>query len=128
MSDFIDPKPIATAAQYRTALLIARQQMTDVQLKMLQAHCRSEGHATSINDLAEQIGSPTLSGARTAYNNYAHLIADALNYVPDTLAKKPMWLYAIAYGQAVASGKIDGEFEWILRPELVQALQSMKWT
>jgi hypothetical protein len=127
MSEFNDPTPIATSEQFRSALLAARQRMTDVQLKMLQAHCRCTGRATSIDKLAEKLSLPNLSGARTAYSNYAHLIADELKYTPAAVSKKPIWLYAIAYGQPDATGKLDGGFEWILRPELVHALEAMKW-
>jgi hypothetical protein len=127
MSDFTNPESIATPEQYRSALLAARQRMTDIQLKMLQAHCRCAEHTTTLDELAEQLGVPNLSAARTAYRNYAHLIADALKYMPALAAKKPMWLYAIAYGEPEANGKMDGEYEWIMRPELVQALQTMKW-
>ena len=76
MSDFNDSTPIATPGQYRAALLAVRQRMTDVHLKLLQAHCRSDGHATSTDRLAEAVGMATASSAKTAYSNYAHWIAD----------------------------------------------------
>src|SRR5262245_50486663 len=127
MNQFCDPTPIATPEQFRTALLAARQKMTDVQLKMLQAHCKCESRTTSIDELAEKLNLPNWSGARSAYSNYAHFIADELKFVPSAVSKKPVWLYAIAYGQPDADGNLDGDFEWILRPELVQALEAMKW-
>lgn len=127
MNEFNDPTPIATPEQFRSALLGARQRMSDIQLKMLQAHCRCAERTTSIDELAEKLNLANPSGARTAYSNYAHLIADELKYVPAAVAKKPIWLYAIAYGQPDATGKLDGQFEWILRPELVEALEAMKW-
>lgn len=124
MSDFTDPTPIATPEQYRAALLAARQRMTDVQLKLLQTHCRSADRKITLDQLAEKLN---LTGARVAYSNYAHIIADELKFVPGTVSSKPIWLCAIAYGQPNAKGKLNGEFEWTLRPELVQALESMKW-
>ncbi|MBI3822178.1 MAG: hypothetical protein HY289_05805 [Planctomycetes bacterium] len=127
MSDFNDPAPIATPEQYRSALLAARQRMTDVQLKMLQTHCKSTEHTTSLDQLAEKTGLPNPSAARTAYRNYAHLIADHLKYMPGLVSNKPMWLYAIAYGLPDSNGKLDGNYEWIMRPELVQALEAMRW-
>ena len=127
MNNFSDSTPIATQEQYRTALLAVRQRMTDVQLKMLQAHCRSAEHMTSMDRLAELLSLPSWSGARTAYRNYASFIAGELKFTPGTVSNKPVWLCAIAYGQPDATSKLDGKFEWILRPELVQALQAMKW-
>ncbi|HZZ82273.1 MAG TPA: hypothetical protein VFE62_27495 [Gemmataceae bacterium] len=127
MNDFTDATPIATPEQFRVALLAARQGMTEVQLKLLQAHCRSADRTASIDRLAQQLSLPNPSGARTAYNNYAHAIADGLKFVPAALAKKPIWLFAIAYGQPNANSKMDGDFEWVMRPELVQALEAMRW-
>jgi hypothetical protein len=127
MSDFNDSTPVATPDQYRSALLAARQKMTDVQLKLLQAHCKSENHSTSTEQLADSLKLPNPSAVKTAYGNYAHLIADALKFTPKLVGKKPMWLHTLAYGVPDANGKIDGEYEWIMRPELVEALQAMKW-
>jgi hypothetical protein len=123
MSHFKDSTPIATPTQYKAALLAVRQRMTDVQLKMLQIHCRSEGHSTSTHRLADAAGLPTASG----YTTYAHLIANELQYLPDPGAKKPMWLHSLAYVRPDMEEKVDGKYEWIMRPELVETLQSMKW-
>lgn len=127
MTDFTDTTPIATSEQFRAALLAARQGMTQVQLQMLQAHCKCADRTTSIDKLAEQLSLPSPSGARTAYSNYAHAIADELKFVPAAVSKKPVWLFTIAYGQPNKDAKIDGDFEWIMRPELVFALEGMKW-
>jgi hypothetical protein len=101
--------------------------MTDVQLKMLQAHCRSGEHTGSLDHLAESLGVANWSSARNAYRNYARFIADELKFVPVSSSNKPVWLCAIAYGQSDADAKMDGDFEWIMRPELVEAMQAMRW-
>ena len=122
MSDFNDPTPIATPEHFRAALLAVRQKMTPIQLAMLQAHRRSEIHLSAIDRLAELVGHPNKTAARTAYGNFAHLIADELKFMPALAAKKPVWLHALAYGRPDANGKVDGQYEWIMRPELVAAL------
>ncbi len=127
MNNFSDSTPIAAPEQFRAALLAVRQRMTDLQLKMLQAHCRSTEHTISLDHLAESLGVASWSGARNAYRNYARLIAQELKFEPASASNKPVWLCAIAYGQPDADGKMDGDFKWILRPELVQAMQAMKW-
>jgi hypothetical protein len=127
MYKFSDATPIATTEQFRAALLSVRQRMTDVQLKMLQAHCRSTEHTISFDHLAELLGLASWSGARNAYTNYARFVADELKYVPGSMSNKPIWLCAIAYGLPDADDKMGGDFEWIMRPELVQAMQTMKW-
>jgi hypothetical protein len=127
MNKFSDATPIASADQYRQALLAARQRMSDVQLKMLQAHCRSPGHTNCLDHLAELLSLTNFAGARTAYRNYARLIADELKFVPVSVSNKPVWLCAIAYGQPDVESNLGGDYEWVMRPELVQAMQSMKW-
>jgi len=125
VNDICNPAPIVTAAQYRAALLAVRQRMTPIQLAMLQAHCKAEGHKISTNQLADLLKLPTTSAASTSYRNYAHWIADELKYTPAGPASKPCWWLALAYG--LEEGVIDGDYEWVMRPELVETLQSMKW-
>ncbi len=123
MSACNDSTPIATAQQYRAALLAVRERMTQVQLKMLQAHCRSEGHSSSIKRLAELVGSQTAC----SYSNYAKWIAVELNFTPKRGEKQQIWLHALAYGRPDAVGTVDGKYEWIMRPELVESLKAMRW-
>jgi hypothetical protein len=125
MSDFNDPAPIATPEQYRAALLAIRQRMTEGQLKMLQAHCRSEGHSASTDRLAEACDMPTAFSAR--YIAFAQWIATELKYAPKVGANKKMWLHALAYGRPDSKKTMNGQYELIMRPELVETLQAMKW-
>ena len=121
----MNPAPIASPEQYRAAILAVRQRMTALQLAMLQAHCRSADHTISTNRLAELLNLPAPGSANTAYRNYAHWIADELKYVPANGGGKPCWWLALAYGQE--DGVISGDYEWIMRPELVETLQAMRW-
>lgn len=125
MSNFNDPTPIATPEQFRVALLANRQRMTDIQLKMLQAHCRSEGHSICTDRLIEEIGGS--SASITTYIRFARSLADELDYQPGVGAKKQMWLHALAYGRQGAMKTTEGQCELIMRPELVETLQAMKW-
>ncbi len=127
MRDFNDPASIATPEQYRAALLAVRAKMTDVQLKMLQAHCRSEGHASCTDRLAEAVEMKTANSAKTMYVNFARLIGEELKYEPGAGAKKVMWLHALAYGRPDAKKTAEGQCELIMRPELVETLQAMRW-
>jgi hypothetical protein len=127
MANFNDSTSIATPEQFRAAILTARQKMTPVQFSMLQAHCRAEAHTTTTFDLADLLKLDNPFAARIAYWNYARLIAEALKFVPPLSSNKPVWMLAIAYGVPDSNGKMDGEFQWIMRPELVGTLQAMNW-
>lgn len=124
MKDINDSTAIATPEQFRAALLAVRDRMTAIQLKMLQAHCRSEGHSACTDQLVEESGSTT---AKSSYINFARLIAEKLNYQPGDGAKKMMWLHALAHGRGDVKKTTEGQCELIMRPELVETLQAMKW-
>lgn len=123
---FSDPTPIATTEQFKAALLAVRDRLKDIHLKMLQVHCQSPNHAISISRLAEACGMVSAATTNTGYSNYAHWIADELKFTPQNVKSKPAWLFALAYGGTEVE-KIDHDYEWIMRPELVAALQAMRW-
>ncbi len=128
MTDFSDTTAIATPEQYRAALLAVRDRMSDAHLAMLQAHCRAPDHTITATRLAEAAGLATYSAANLRYGTFAHWLADALGYAPDPRPSGAVrWWPALAYGKAGPEGALDGHFEWVMRPELVATLQSMRW-
>ena len=69
-----------------------------------------------------------MTTASAQYSKYANWIADELKYVPQQIANnKSHWLFALAHGATDSAAKLDGDYEWVMRPELVTALQAMKW-
>ena len=125
MNDFSNPASIATPEQYRAAILAVRQRMTSMQLALLQAHCRSAAQSISTNRLAELLNFATPGSANIPYRNYARWIGEELKYVPTNPTSKHAWWLALAYG--VGDGEIDGDYTWVMRPELVETLQAMRW-
>jgi hypothetical protein len=125
MIDLSDPTPIATAEQYKAALLAVRDRMKDTHLAMLQTHCRAPEHAISAASLAEAVG---VTSASHQYGTFARWIADILNYNPNQKSGGSFrWWRALAIGRPGAKETVDGQSEWIMRPELVAVLQAMKW-
>lgn len=61
----------------------------------------------------------------TSYRNYAQWMAAELKFVPDSTLGKQRWWLVLAYGSG--DSPADNDFEWIMRPELVETLRSMKW-
>jgi hypothetical protein len=128
MPSFDDPAPIATTDDFKRALLSVRDRMTDMHLNMLRAHCQAPEHTITATRLAEAVRLPTCGAANLQYGTYAHWVADALGYVPDQRDDGSYngWR-TLAYGRAASIETQDGHFEWIMRPELVEALRSMRW-
>jgi hypothetical protein len=95
---------------------------------MLRAHCRAPNHTLSTGRLAQEVGYPNYASANMQYGTLAHHVADALHHRPGPFADgNPHWWRTLAYGNDAAPETEDGHYEWIMRPELVQALQEMSW-
>jgi predicted benzoate:H+ symporter BenE len=126
--EFNDSSPIATPAQFKTALLTVRQQMTEKQLAMLRAHCRAPNHTITATGIAEALSFSSVGVANLQYGKFAQRIADALQFTPSQRPDgKIRWWSALAYGLVGSDEARNGNYEWVMRPELVAALQSMKW-
>lgn len=128
MKTFQDPSPIATPAQYRLALLDVRERMTEKHLAMLRIHSSAPEHAVTAEMLADAIGFTHHGTAATQYGTFARWLATALGYAPDRRADGVVrWWRALAYGRPDSAERSDGTFEWVMRPELLEALKNMRW-
>ena len=78
--------------------------------------------------MAEALSLTSAGVANSQYGKFAQRIADALHYTPSQRPDgKPRWWCALAYGIEGSDEARNGNCEWVMRPELVAALQSMKW-
>lgn len=127
---YSDPKSVATAAQFKAALLSVRDRIgiSPKDLALLRAHCRAPNHTISAFQLAKELGYPNHGSVNMPYGILAHHVCDALHVVlPPTPSGDPHWWRTLAYGNDDAAQADNGHYEWIMRPELVQALQELKW-
>lgn len=78
MSDYTDPKPIATAEPFKRELLAVRDRdgISQQELAMLRAHCRAPGHTITATRLAQEAGLASYSVANLQYGRFAHSVAD----------------------------------------------------
>jgi hypothetical protein len=130
MDTWSDPTPIATVEQFKAALLTVRNEVDNMvpYAALLRAHCRAPKHTISTFQLAKELHLPNLATANMQYGTLAHEVCDALHYVlPKTPNGEPHWWRTLAYGDNDIPHTDDGHYKWIMRPELVQALQELKW-
>lgn len=131
VDEFSDPTPIATVEQFKAALLSVRDRIgiSAKDLAMLKAHCRAPNHTISTTRLAEELGYPSCGVVHIQYGKFAHNVALALPHYthPKFSTGEPHWWRTLASGNHGVPQTEDGYYEWIMRPELVQALQEMKW-
>ncbi|HEV3239974.1 MAG TPA: hypothetical protein VG429_06190 [Casimicrobiaceae bacterium] len=128
--EYGDPGPIATIEEFTAALLATRDWIgiSPTQLQMLQAQCRAPDATITAAQLASQLSFKNSAAARLQYGTLARAIAEKLGYAPPQKGKGPVrWWFALSIGQAGQDDAGDGQYKWIMRPELVSALRTMKW-
>ena len=129
-SEPTDADPIATAEEFKAALLATRDWIgiSPTQLQMLQAQCRAQDATITAAELADQLRFKNFAAARLQYGTLARAIAEKLGYAPPQKGKGPVrWWFALSTGSEGREDAGDGQFKWVMRPELVAALRAMKW-
>jgi hypothetical protein len=130
MNAYSDAGPIATTEQFKAALLATRDWIgiSPIQLQMLQAQCQAPESTLSASQMADQLRFKNFAAARLQYGTLARAIADKLGYAPPQKGKATMcWWFTLSTGRDGHDDSGDGHLEWIMRPELVAALRTMKW-
>src|SRR6266536_3149827 len=130
VNDYADTGPIATTDEFKAALLATRDWIgiSPTQLQMLQAQCRAPDSTISAAQLAEQLKFKNFAAARLQYGTLARAVAEKLGYAPPQKGKGPVrWWCALSIGQDGYEDTANGQFKWVMRPELVAALRAMKW-
>jgi hypothetical protein len=130
LGDGADAAPIATTEEFKAALLATRDWIgiSPTQLQMLQAQCRAPDATITAAQLAEQLKFKSCGAARLQYATLARAIGEKLGYAPPHRGKGPVrWWFALSIAQEGVDDTGDGQFKWIMRPELVAALRAMKW-
>ena len=95
---------------------------------MLKAHFRAPSHTTSSTALAKELQWTSFSVVNLHYGTLASDVAHALHVtLPPAPDGNPHWWRTLAYGNSGEPQGDDGCYEWVMRPELVQALQEMRW-
>jgi hypothetical protein len=130
MLDYLDPTPIATNEQFKRALLAVRDRdgISPTELGMRRAHCRAPKHTITSTKLAHEADLTSYAVANLQYGTFAHAVADRLGYTPIKRDDgTTCWWFTLSVGADESDDTDESRFEWIMRPELVQALQEMKW-
>ncbi len=97
-------------------------------LEMLRAQYACPHHTITMSQLAKAVAYQNFNAANLQYGLLAHRLAEYIGYTP-SLGRdgEPMWWSTLSLGNEASETTIDGHFELIMRPELVDALEEMKW-
>lgn len=122
---------IADPEKYVVALLKVRDagKLRNTKfLQMLQAQYSKPEHTITATQLAEEVGYKNFNAANLQYGLLGHEIALHLAYEPPPRKNgDPMWYWCLSSGNDASAESIDGHYEFVMRPELVAALEKMKW-
>ncbi len=120
---------IATKEEYQKALLNLRDAGRFRNTKyrdMLKAHYLADKHTITATQLANAVGYANFNAANLQYGLLAHEIAKELNYQPTKRDNgESMWFLAIASGHKPSDDTSNGHYEFVMRPELIEALEQM---
>jgi hypothetical protein len=129
MDEFSDPTPHHRPEQFKAALL-ARERigLPAKHREMLLVHCRAPKHTISTVQLAKEVGYPGNKTVNLQYGTLAKHIATELHFKPGPFSTgQPHWWFTLAYGEERTPQTDDRFYKWVMRLELVQALQELNW-
>ncbi|AOS97376.1 hypothetical protein AUP74_01946 [Microbulbifer aggregans] len=122
---------IASKKEYETALLGVRDSgrlRATKFLEMIRAQYKSPGHAITSTNLAIAAGYENFNAANLQYGTFAKEIASGINFVPPKSKNgDPNWYLTISTVNASSDSTVDGHYEFVMRPEFKEALESMGW-
>jgi predicted HNH restriction endonuclease len=124
-----DTTPIATADEFRDALLQVRNRVgiSPTDLRVFRAFCAAPDHTLTAPKLAQAAGVSGWQEANLRFGTLSRSIGEALHFTPSKRSNGSLrWWMAAAHGAGADEEDTD-YFQWVLRPELVEALRSMRW-
>jgi predicted HNH restriction endonuclease len=113
---------VPAVSEYKAAFLACRGRLlTDKQLEMLKQNYYAVDHTVTAGELARAVGFSTFSAANIQYGKYAGNLAAALNRKP------PSSNLAILVRFSNGERTNDENVKWTLLPNVVQALEELRW-
>lgn len=91
--------------------------LTDRHFQLPRLHYHAPERTVTVKRLAELVGYSNYSVANAQYGRLARLVGEQLNYSPE-----PQRL-----GTLVTFDKRHGEWHWLMRPQVAEALESLGW-
>lgn len=122
---------IASSEKYIEALLKLRdsKRLRNTKfLDMLRAQYAMPKHTITATQLAEAVGFENYNATNLQYGTLGKEISSFLAYEPPKRKNgEPIWFWVLSSGNEASENTADGHYEFVMRPELAQALETMKW-
>lgn len=122
---------VATTEQYIKALLKLRDSgrlRSTKFLDMLQAQYSMPNHTITATQLADAVGFHNYNATNLQYGTLGKEIATYIGYEPPKRKNgEHIWFWVLSSGNDTSDSTVDGHYEFVMRPEFVKALETMKW-
>ncbi len=105
-----------TAKQYSDAF--KRITLSPHHMRMLQAHYHAPDRTVTATQMAKALGYPKYTAANLHYGKLARLVGELIGWQP--LPEQAVFVL-------VTFKRPDREWQWIMRPEVTQALEQLGW-
>lgn len=97
-------------------------------LDMLKAQYSMPNHTITATQLAEAVGFKNYNATNLQYGTLGKEVARHLGYEPLKRSNgESIWFWVLSSGNEASDSTMDGHYEFVMRPELVKALETMKW-
>jgi len=122
---------VASSYEYIDALMSLAQNnefLSTRGMDILRTHYLAPDYTISPARLSHHLFIDDIEKTMFYYDQLAEAIAHELDYTPiEEFDGHPMWLFTLCTVSDVPSISQGGYYEFILRPELVVALNQLKW-
>jgi putative restriction endonuclease len=113
----VELESIPSAQQYVVAFRAVADDLADSYLEMLRAHYHAPRRTVTATQLSRAVGYQNYRGANLQYGRLGGLVGRQLGWRPKMKLKV---LITFEYR--------EGEWHWIMRPQVFQALEELRWT
>ena len=121
---------VASKEDYKKALLKLRDKgrfRNTKYLDFLRAQYASEHHTITSTEMARIVGYPNYNAANLQYGTLGRELANIMNYTPPERKNgEHKWFWVLATGNELQAHP-EGHYEFVMRLELVDALEEMNW-
>lgn len=112
-----------TVEEYKLALLETRRRISSVQLRMLQTQYAAPDKTVTAPQLAHAVGYSSHPPVNSQYGRLGRLIAEVVGRSPTAEWGYGNWWAVLSDG----IGENSAGFQWVMHPQLVQALEELRW-
>ncbi len=117
---------VPSVEEFKRALLGIEASLPKAHREMLLVNYHAANRTITTAQLAKAVGYKSYDGVIRQYAKFGDHLCDFLEYEPTTTMGKADCVWASVLTDSPPARSID-EWEWTLRPEIVQALEELGW-